>query len=247
MFPSGQVLSSDVLFPHMASDRRRLRIERLLDEAEEAVGRYDWEAVRQAAQAVLVFDSDNGEALDLLTGAERAIGGTATLPPIQPSNSTPATNLTATRFQPTSFANGRYKVQRFLGEGGKKRVYLAQDTTLDREVAFALIKTEGLDDTSRTRIQREAQAMGRLGSHPHIVTVFDLGEEQGQPYMVTELMGEMGPPLASMTIRSDRHSMVMISHRDSPEHGLWASRTIRLRRGPPNNGSIGLALREHVR
>jgi len=31
--------------------------------------------------------------------------------------------------------------------------------------------------------------MGRLGSHPHIVTVFDLGGEQDQPYMVTELMG----------------------------------------------------------
>ena len=92
-------------------------------------------------------------------------------------------------YQPTSFANHRYQVKRFLGEGGKKKVYLAQDTLLDREVAFALIKTEGLDDVSRTRIQREAQAMGRLGSHPHIVTVFDLGEEHGQPYMVTELMG----------------------------------------------------------
>ncbi len=52
-----------------------------------------------------------------------------------------------------------------------------------------MIKTEGLDDASRTRITREAQAMGRLGSHPHIVTVFDLGEHEGQPYMVTELMG----------------------------------------------------------
>jgi tetratricopeptide (TPR) repeat protein len=91
--------------------------------------------------------------------------------------------------QPTSFANDRYQMKRFLGEGGKKKVYLAQDTLLDREVAFALIKTEGLDETSRTRIQREAQAMGRLGSHPHIVTVFDLGQEQDQPYMVTELMG----------------------------------------------------------
>jgi tetratricopeptide (TPR) repeat protein len=59
---------------------------------------------------------------------------------------------------------------------------------LDRDVAFALIKTEGLDETSRTRISREAQAMGRLGSHTHIVTVFDLGREQGQPYMVAELM-----------------------------------------------------------
>ena len=96
---------------------------------------------------------------------------------------------TQTPSQPTSFADGRYQVTRFLGEGGKKKVYLAHDSTLDREVAFALIKTEGLDETSRTRIQREAQAMGRLGSHPHIVTVFDLGEENGQPYMVTELMG----------------------------------------------------------
>ena len=56
-------------------------------------------------------------------------------------------------------------------------------------MAFALINTEGLDEVSRTRITREAQAMGRLGSHPHIVTVFDLGEHEGQPYMVTELMG----------------------------------------------------------
>ena len=52
-----------------------------------------------------------------------------------------------------------------------------------------LIKTEGLDEAGRSRIQREAQAMGRLGSHQHIVTVFDLGQEQDQPYMVTELMG----------------------------------------------------------
>ena len=77
--------------------------------------------------------------------------------------------------QPASFANGRYHVKTFLGEGGKKRVYLAHDTLLDRDVAFALIKTEGLDDEGRLRITREAQAMGRLGTHPHIVTVHDIG------------------------------------------------------------------------
>ncbi len=75
---------------------------------------------------------------------------------------------------------------RFLGEGGKKKVYLAHDTLLDRDVAFALIKTEGLDEASRTRITREAQAVGRLGVHPHIVTVFGLDEQDGHPYMVTE-------------------------------------------------------------
>ena len=68
-------------------------------------------------------------------------------------------------------------------------MYLARDAALDRNVAFALIKTEGLDETARTRVAREAQAMGRLGSHPHTVTVFDLGEDDRQPFMVTELMG----------------------------------------------------------
>src|SRR5205085_3489807 len=90
---------------------------------------------------------------------------------------------------PTAFCSGRYQVKRFLGEGGKKRVYLATDTLLDRDVAFALIKTDGLDDVGRERVRREAQSMGRLGSHPHVVSVFDLGEEEGQPFIVTELMG----------------------------------------------------------
>ncbi|MCJ7811619.1 MAG: protein kinase, partial [Dehalococcoidia bacterium] len=89
---------------------------------------------------------------------------------------------------PTSCAGGRYQVNKFLGEGGKKKVYLAHDTLLDRDVAFALLKVEKLDDTARARIKREAQAMGRLGDHPHIVTVFDLGEHEGQPYIVLPLM-----------------------------------------------------------
>ena len=90
--------------------------------------------------------------------------------------------------QPTSFAGGRYQVKKFLGEGGKKKVYLAHDATLDRDVAFALIKTEKLDDVARTRIKREARAMARLGDHPNIVTVYDFGDHEGQPYMVLPLL-----------------------------------------------------------
>ena len=48
---------------------------------------------------------------------------------------------------PSSFADGRYLVRKFLGEGGKKRVFLAHDELLVRDVAFALIKTEGLDES----------------------------------------------------------------------------------------------------
>jgi eukaryotic-like serine/threonine-protein kinase len=90
--------------------------------------------------------------------------------------------------QPTSFAGGRYQVKKFLGEGGKKKVYLTHDTLLDRDVAFALIKTEKLDENALTRIKREAQAMGKLGDHPHIMSIFDLGEHQGQPYIVLPIM-----------------------------------------------------------
>jgi class 3 adenylate cyclase len=107
--------------------------------------------------------------------------GEPTAPPPTP---TPAPAPTV----PTSFASGRYQVKRFLGEGGRKRVYLAHDTRLDRDVAFSLIKTEGLDASGLARVRREAQAMGRLGSHPHIVTVHDIGDENRQPYIIQEFM-----------------------------------------------------------
>jgi len=95
---------------------------------------------------------------------------------------------TPTPALPSSFAGGRYQVKGFLGEGGRKRVYLAHDTKLDRDVAFAVIKTEGLDAGGLVRVRREAQAMGRLGDHPHIVTIHDVGEEDGQQYIVSQYM-----------------------------------------------------------
>src|SRR3954467_16005897 len=67
---------------------------------------------------------------------------------------------------PTNLAGGRYEVQRFLGEGGRKRVYLAHDTMLDRDVALGLVKIDGLDEEGRVRVLREAQSMARLGGPP---------------------------------------------------------------------------------
>jgi len=100
-----------------------------------------------------------------------------------PSEHTPTPTPAPSRALPASFDGGRYQVQRFLGEGGRKRVYLAHDTKLDRDVAIAVIKTEGLDAAGLARVHREAQAMGRLGDHPHIVTVHDIGDEDGRPYI----------------------------------------------------------------
>src|SRR6185295_11959290 len=89
---------------------------------------------------------------------------------------------------PTSFGADRYEVIKFLGEGGRKRVYQAYDRALDREVAVATVKTEDLDAASLERVRREAQAMGRLGDHPHIVTVYDIGDEDGRPFIVSQYM-----------------------------------------------------------
>ncbi|MGH2784633.1 MAG: protein kinase domain-containing protein [Actinomycetota bacterium] len=79
-------------------------------------------------------------------------------------------------------------MERFLGEGGRKRVFLARDSRLERDVALALIKTEGLDEAGLMRVRFEAQAMARLGDHPNIVTVFDIGEQDGATYLVCQYM-----------------------------------------------------------
>ena len=186
----------------MPSERIQRRIDAFLDEADEASTSGEWSAVAEKARAVLAIDAENEDAEAFLAmaaangvavevsgpdGAAEPTEPTDAGAPDQPSSVPPPA-------LPTSFVDGRYTVERFLGEGGKKRVYLAHDQLLDRDVAFALIKTEGLDEVGRERIAREAQAMGRLGTHPHVVSVFDLGEHTSadgstQPYIVTELMG----------------------------------------------------------
>jgi class 3 adenylate cyclase len=102
---------------------------------------------------------------------------------------------------PDAVGDGRYRIERLLGEGARKIVYAAHDTRLERNVAVALIKTDGLDDAGRHRLGREARAMARLGDHPNIVTVFDVGEENDQPYIVSELMP--GGSIADELVRAD--------------------------------------------
>jgi len=182
----------------MPSERIQRQIDRLLDESEHSLAAQDWTSLANLARQVLLLDAGNGDAQLFLTTAG-AMLTTAGAPTSRPTEAGDAAQPPA----PSAFADGRYTVKRFLGEGGKKRVYLAHDTLLDRDVAFALIKTEGLDDAGRDRITREAQAMGRLGTHPHIVSVFDLGEEAGQPCIVTELMG--GGDVESLIEKAPQH------------------------------------------
>ncbi len=106
---------------------------------------------------------------------------------------------------PDSFANGRYQVTGLIGEGGRKRVYKAHDAVLDRDIALAVIKVEGLDATSRVRITREAQALGRLGDHPHVLSIHDLGDDNGQPYLVLPLM--TGGDVETLLASADDHRL----------------------------------------
>ncbi len=88
---------------------------------------------------------------------------------------------------PTEIA-GRYRPRRFLGQGGRKRVYLSDDTAAGTEVALALYDTEGIGAAIQARARREAEAMRKLGDHPHIVTVLDTGEDDGNPFIVSRYM-----------------------------------------------------------
>ena len=84
---------------------------------------------------------------------------------------------------------GRYRVRARLGKGGMGVVYLGRDEALDRDVAIKTLRLEGSpDDESRGRFEIEAKAAARL-QHPNIVTVFELSEDRGLPYIAMELLG----------------------------------------------------------
>jgi eukaryotic-like serine/threonine-protein kinase len=85
--------------------------------------------------------------------------------------------------------SGRYQLEEPLGHGGMASVYRARDTALGREVALKVL-AENLtgDEELRKRFLREARLAARL-SHPNVVSVFDVGEEEnGQPFIVMELI-----------------------------------------------------------
>ena len=82
--------------------------------------------------------------------------------------------------------NDRYEIIKSIGEGGMANVYLAKDTILDRQVAVKVLRGDlSTDEKFIRRFQREALSVSNL-SHPNIVEVYDVGEEDGQYYIVME-------------------------------------------------------------
>ncbi|CCI85738.1 non-specific serine threonine protein kinase [Lactobacillus pasteurii DSM 23907 = CRBIP 24.76] len=87
----------------------------------------------------------------------------------------------------------RYRIIDILGEGGMANVYLAEDIILQRKVAVKLLRLDlRKEPQTESRFQREALATSEL-SHPNIVSVLDVGTDQGLPYMVMEYVD--GPDL----------------------------------------------------
>jgi Tol biopolymer transport system component len=83
---------------------------------------------------------------------------------------------------------GPYEIVGFLGAGGMGEVYRARDTRLGRSVALKTLPEYAAASPDRlNRFEQEARAASAL-NHPAILTVFDVGSEQGTPYVVSELL-----------------------------------------------------------
>ena len=156
---------------------------------------------------------------------------------------------------PRAFASGRYVVERRLGAGGQKTVFLVRDVTLDRECALSRIDASTLDATDVARLRTEARALARMGAHPHVVTVYDFGEERGSPFLVCEYVrgGDLAAELtrAGSALPIDRalricahvlraldaaHSRGIV-HRDLKPANVWLAED-----GTAKLGDFGLAL-----
>ena len=81
---------------------------------------------------------------------------------------------------------GRYEIVRNIGEGGMSKVYLAHDVILDRDVAIKVLNYDFANEEAlKRRFKREALSATSL-THPHIVDIFDVGEEDELHYLVME-------------------------------------------------------------
>jgi eukaryotic-like serine/threonine-protein kinase len=100
---------------------------------------------------------------------------------------------------------GRYRLVERIGKGAMGMVYAAEDESMGRRVAIKLMMTDlEQEPETRERFYREAKITSQL-VHRNIVTVFDLGEDRGRPYLVMELLH--GVPLGEHLQRTDSRTL----------------------------------------
>ena len=111
---------------------------------------------------------------------------------------------------------GPYEVAALLGDGGMGQVYRARDERLARDVALKVVHADLAQDAERLRrFEHEAKAAGAL-NHPNIVAVYDTGQHDGAPYIVSEL-------LQGETLR-DRIATGSIGTRKAVEYAVQIAR-----------------------
>ncbi len=118
--------------------------------------------------------------------------------------------------QETGKKYGPYEIQGRLGGGGMGAVFLAWDARLHREVAIKLLHDEYSMPGMRERFLREARAASAL-NHPNICTIFDIGEQDGEPYLVMEL-------LQGETLKDRIQAGTMAPMRSSASRARWPRR-----------------------
>src|SRR5208282_221155 len=111
---------------------------------------------------------------------------------------------------------GPYDIQALIGSGGMGEVYRARDARLDRVVAIKVLPTSYSADAERLqRFVQEARSAAAL-NHPNILSIFDIGNEHGAPYIVSEL-------LEGQTLR-ERIRSGALSNRKAIDYGLQVAR-----------------------
>src|SRR5438034_278077 len=107
---------------------------------------------------------------------------------------------------------GPYEIQSPLGAGGMGEVYRARDTRLGRDVALKILPESFAREGDRLhRFEQEARAVATL-NHPNILAIFDTGQDNGSPYLVSEL-------LEGETLRADLDAGVL-PQRKTIEYGV---------------------------
>jgi serine/threonine protein kinase/HAMP domain-containing protein len=97
---------------------------------------------------------------------------------------------------------GRYQIREAIGEGAMAKVFKAYDPDINRDLAIKVLKSQLRGDSEyHLRFLREAKGAGVL-SHPNIVTVFDVGDDGGHPYIAMELIE--GPTLSDLVQGPDK-------------------------------------------
>jgi hypothetical protein len=153
-------------------------------------------------------------------------------------------------------AGGRYRIVRLLGTGGQKEVHLARDTLLERDVALAFLRGAAPPE----RFAREMRLMGRLGDHAHIVGIYDVGEEGGASYLVSQYLagGSVGEALAAapggrleidhaLAIAADVAEALAFAHAHGVVHRDVKPANVWLRAdGAAALGDFGIALTEQA-